>query len=263
MGAMTAQLTFSARATSKENDEVHKNIKMKSSSNHQVILEMNGRLVDLSNLLLADSQERPAICLPRRNKKQSASYHRRLYPSVRNVEAIQDVDVTSSITKARLKRHHSLPAATVTTMTTSSPIRRRQTHHSSPRMRYGDNHLSRSMSMSSSSSYHSTCSTGTGTSAFLPPLMAAEQSSVTTTTSHTSIEIQPGVYAPLRGVEETLYALETGLVVFCDCLCCCTALVCSEDADFVLCPRCKVVSPIRDPVDFGIGGGAVGLGLRR
>jgi hypothetical protein len=59
-----------------------------------------------------------------------------------------------------------------------------------------------------------------------------------------TIEIQPGVYERLRGSEETLRAIETGHVTICDCLVCNSCLVTIGDAEFVLCPDCKVVSPI-------------------
>ncbi|GKY97335.1 hypothetical protein MPSEU_000691900 [Mayamaea pseudoterrestris] len=59
-----------------------------------------------------------------------------------------------------------------------------------------------------------------------------------------TIEITPGVYERLRGSEETLRAIELGQVTICDCLVCNSCLVTIGDAEFVLCPDCKVVSPI-------------------
>lgn len=59
-----------------------------------------------------------------------------------------------------------------------------------------------------------------------------------------TIEITPGVYERLRGSEETLRAIESGHVTICDCLICNSCLVTIGDAEFVLCPDCKVVSPI-------------------
>jgi hypothetical protein len=59
-----------------------------------------------------------------------------------------------------------------------------------------------------------------------------------------TIEITPGVYERLRGSEETVRAIERGHITICDCLICNSCLVTIGDAEFVLCPDCKVVSPI-------------------
>jgi len=61
-----------------------------------------------------------------------------------------------------------------------------------------------------------------------------------------SIEVSPGVFANLRGSEETWNALEAGFVADVECLCCGHQLLCIADAEFVLCPDCRVVSPVCD-----------------
>lgn len=73
------------------------------------------------------------------------------------------------------------------------------------------------------------------------------------------IEIEPGFFAELRGAEETMAAIAVGHVASVECLCCCLALQCIADAEYVLCPDCKVVSPIFNGIP---GRGGVGLGLR-
>jgi len=93
-----------------------------------------------------------------------------------------------------------------------------------------------------------------------------------------SVEITPGVYAPLRGSDETWYALRTGNVADMHCLCCLALLYCISDAEYVLCPECKVISPVElcstgvfnsdgssgygKPV-ISNGCGGVGLGVKR
>jgi hypothetical protein len=72
------------------------------------------------------------------------------------------------------------------------------------------------------------------------------------------IEIAPGVWAPLRGAEETLAAVEDGNVEQCECILCTTQLLCIADAEYVLCPECKVVIPL--PVSRPDARG-VGLGM--
>lgn len=77
------------------------------------------------------------------------------------------------------------------------------------------------------------------------------------------IEISPGVFAQLRGAEETWMAVEHGDVMFTDCMCCELHLMCIADADFVICPQCQVLCPVGlNGGGGGGGGGGVGLGLR-
>ena len=82
-----------------------------------------------------------------------------------------------------------------------------------------------------------------------PPLVTSDYPNHTTAKNqpyfrYPTIEITPGVYERLRGSEETLRAIEAGRVTICDCLVCNSCLVTIGDAEFVLCPDCKVVSPI-------------------
>ncbi len=57
------------------------------------------------------------------------------------------------------------------------------------------------------------------------------------------IEISLGHFAPLRGSQETTAAIQVGFSLKVICMCCEARLVCIADAEFVLCPCCKVVSP--------------------
>ncbi|CAB9502076.1 expressed unknown protein [Seminavis robusta] len=73
------------------------------------------------------------------------------------------------------------------------------------------------------------------------------------------VEIQPGFSLPLRGSKETLQAVHDGRVLNTCCLSCCAALLVKDDCDFVICPGCRVVSP----VEGGFGTmECVGLGMR-
>jgi hypothetical protein len=47
-----------------------------------------------------------------------------------------------------------------------------------------------------------------------------------------------------------------------ECICCSKTIFAIQDADFVLCPECRVVSPMDGKVFDGIGDGGVGLGFR-
>ena len=73
------------------------------------------------------------------------------------------------------------------------------------------------------------------------------------------IEIAPGLTARLRGAKETWEAVENDFYMPTQCFCCQTDLFCIMDANYVLCPSCKVVSPLEGCAK-GMSGG-VGLGF--
>ena len=62
--------------------------------------------------------------------------------------------------------------------------------------------------------------------------------------SQTMIEIAPGLRLCLRGAEETMDAIASDRLASEFCTCCQELLHCVRDADYVLCPSCKVVSPL-------------------
>lgn len=69
---------------------------------------------------------------------------------------------------------------------------------------------------------------------------------VTTTTrdQQKHITIAPGMTVRLRGAQETCQCVQDDFFLPSQCLCCNLALCCIMDADYVLCPQCKVVSPL-------------------
>jgi len=67
-----------------------------------------------------------------------------------------------------------------------------------------------------------------------PPPMPAER----------AVEIAPGQHVRLRGAEETWAAIEQGFYLPATCFGCTLDLYCIQDADFVLCPLCRVISPV-------------------
>jgi hypothetical protein len=88
--------------------------------------------------------------------------------------------------------------------------------------------------------------------------------------SNHHLEIFPGLFAPLRGSDETWNAIKRGFSSNVDCFVCSTALIFIADADYVLCPDCRVVSPTgaserKMPPTHGFNQphrGGVGLGLK-
>jgi hypothetical protein len=79
------------------------------------------------------------------------------------------------------------------------------------------------------------------------------------------VEISPGVFALLRGSEETWRAIQTGNFETVECVCCYSRMQYIADAEYVLCSECRVVSPVgnhyRERSASGRGTRGVGLGL--
>lgn len=73
--------------------------------------------------------------------------------------------------------------------------------------------------------------------------------------SKQQIEVAPGEWLPLRGAAETWAAVQSDFYMPTGCVCCQQTIFCIQDAAFVLCPQCKVVSPgFSDiPMEGGVG----------
>jgi hypothetical protein len=78
--------------------------------------------------------------------------------------------------------------------------------------------------------------------------------------SQPTIEISPGVHVRLRGADETWKAIENDYYMPAECACCESTIFCIQNADYVLCPDCRVVSRMEGISSHGIGG--VGLGFK-
>jgi hypothetical protein len=78
--------------------------------------------------------------------------------------------------------------------------------------------------------------------------------------SQPTIEISPGVHVRLRGADETWKAIENDYYMPAECVCCESTIFCIQNADYVLCPDCRVVSRMEGISSHGIGG--VGLGFK-
>jgi hypothetical protein len=72
------------------------------------------------------------------------------------------------------------------------------------------------------------------------------------------VELLPGHFVPLIGSEETWQAFCADNVIDVECSSCQVFLYCKNTAEMVLCPGCRMISPI-DQV--GIGAEGLGLGL--
>ena len=60
------------------------------------------------------------------------------------------------------------------------------------------------------------------------------------------IEVAPGLYMPLRGSDETIDAIESGRACIVRCFACNSKLSCVPDCELVICPDCRVLSPVQD-----------------
>lgn len=75
------------------------------------------------------------------------------------------------------------------------------------------------------------------------------------TASPIQVEVGPGTFLPLRGTTETLECLENGSAAHVSCFGCPARLACVPDCQLVVCPDCRVLSPMSK-------GHGVGLGLK-
>jgi hypothetical protein len=80
----------------------------------------------------------------------------------------------------------------------------------------------------------------------------------TRTWDRLQVELLPGHFVPLIGSEETWQAFCADNVIDIECSSCQMFLYCKNTAEMVLCPECRMVSPIDD---VGLGAEGLGLGL--
>jgi hypothetical protein len=80
-----------------------------------------------------------------------------------------------------------------------------------------------------------------------------------------TVEVAPGEFVPVRRALETREAIQRGFYKACTCICCNQRIYVIRDADFVLCPDCRVASPTIDPQECDVvsgTSGGVGLGFK-
>ena len=80
------------------------------------------------------------------------------------------------------------------------------------------------------------------------------------------IQVADGLYMRLRGSKETQAAFDNGLCIEATCYACDIILACIRDCDCVICPQCRMVSPVEQVPRIGSVGasrhvGGVGLGV--
>jgi hypothetical protein len=238
-----------------------------------LVIDYENSTVDLSNLVYS----RRSLLSGKATSKNSglkkpARSLRRLYPSKSKVNVLQDSNSTSYIfAKSRMEQQFRPKKQLLPRQ--ASIIRRRSKMDQDRSKNYfassSRSFLGREISFKRSlSSYsleeaqdHELLSQGAydGTPTDTYKCTPAYDD-YTPPFTHAELEIAPGVFAPLRGSQETLDAMREGNCVKVQCFCCAAKLLCISDAEYVVCPDCRVVSPVDLPGKRDVGG--VGLGLR-
>lgn len=77
-----------------------------------------------------------------------------------------------------------------------------------------------------------------------PARAEEEQDQAYSSSSRSQIEVAPGHYMPLRGSAETMTAVESGMARTVLCMACQATLLCVPDAELVVCPDCRLLSPL-------------------
>jgi len=96
----------------------------------------------------------------------------------------------------------------------------------------------------------------------IPPPPLPPSVSIPATPVEKMIEIAPNQWLRLRGADETWAAIEHDFYAPAYCYGCMLELCCIRDADCILCPACRVVSPVRvTDSATAMSNGGVGLGF--
>jgi len=69
----------------------------------------------------------------------------------------------------------------------------------------------------------------------------------------------------LMGTDETMKAIQAGHITVTSCVVCGMDVHCHSDSEYVLCPDCRVVSPVNQLDNANMApqqGGLVGLGIK-
>ena len=90
---------------------------------------------------------------------------------------------------------------------------------------------------------------------------AAYQNEAGSSSAHTMVPIAPGVNARLRGANETYHCIEQDFFVPVVCFACNLDICCIQDADYVICPACKVVSPLEPDAKMSAASKELTVGL--
>jgi hypothetical protein len=96
-----------------------------------------------------------------------------------------------------------------------------------------------------------------------PTMKQPPHNTTLTSTTTMTIEVAPGLSVRLRGADETWRAIQADQYQPCTCLECNATMFCIQDAWLVLCPTCRVASPVHiaSAATTANRDGGVGLGF--
>lgn len=202
------------------------------------VIDFNNQLVDLSNLISTRVRRKSTlkevpILSPKRPPR------RRLYPIVPTIDSIEKDQLTREIDqlviensyasrKNNLRESYLLP---------SIPLLQEEYDQTYSRPR-------------------------PGTAIFCPASYSRKEEEKIKASSKSDkygedgplhIEVYPGVFSPLRGANETNRAISLGCFKDTSCFDCMARIRCIQDAEYVLCPTCKVISPLLTEKGHGVG----------
>ena len=184
--------------------------------NDDLMLDYGDSLINLSNLVCRKTKLAPSLKQsfqkkPPQKPRPARPAAKRMYPSLREASQLDELTASEVLSKCRIHRQKEAPPST--------RYHQRPAWDESPQ--YG------------CLSPRRTCDYTPA-----PPTTPRKPSS-----EPLQIEVSPGFYSPLRGSNETWDAISRGHITRVDCFSCATPLVCIADAEYVLCPDCRVVSP--------------------
>ena len=119
--------------------------------------------------------------------------------------------------------------------------------------------LSQSYHMQNNNGYDNSSTYRNQTQQHVPPKPIQSSLSSRNVIEPLKLEISPGVFATVRGANETEHAVSANHLIHLPCMACTMNISCIADAQYVLCPICKVIGPTNTTIRNGVGG--VGLGF--
>jgi len=272
----------------------------------ELLIDFGEGIVDLSNLVSpktsSSSMKVPPLPMPARRPRLGDSQkksHQRLYPSADMVIAVPDLRTEDLLAKCCVRRK-PMPRETEGSDYRSHTRNNYSTSYATPDDHDYEQHTPGAYNMKPSTHIHSTAHRDCYNDTSLESAYCRNYERYSSqynqdyqnnydrnTMCHGSnqcspapppkyeqlqVEICPGVYEPLRGSEETWHAIQRGYANAVNCFNCSLSLLCIADAEYVLCPDCRVVGPAMagDMFDRKVPAinttsyqrGGVGLGLR-
>ena len=202
----------------------------------------------------ASSSERPMGRTQHSQRQLVDSSQRRGSPTLR--ETPNRTQKQRRQYQYNIQQPHSYSAST---SSTSRQLRSLPSHHMALQR---ESSLRQLRHGASSLSIGSCDKSSAGSSSSRDGKMPASSATSYVAASTKLIEVFPGHKVPLRGATETWSCIENDFFTLAHCVGCSSDVCCISDADFVICPACRVVSALESGMGSSAGGvGGAGLGF--